>query len=64
MRDGGSGALEAWKETLGLIVLNRGFSRITRIARILRVHLFVVAQFTVPFSESRIFADYTDDADY
>ena len=44
--------------------LNRGLSRISRIARILRVHLFVVAQFIAPFSESRIFTDYADDADY
>ena len=34
MGDAGSGALEAWKETLDLIVLNRGLSRITQISRI------------------------------
>ena len=34
--------------------LNRGFSRISRITRILKVFLFVVAQFIAPFSESRI----------
>ena len=32
----------------------------TRITRILRRHLLVVAQFIAPFSESLILTDYTD----
>ena len=44
--------------------LNRGFARISRMTRILRVSLFVVAQFIAPFSESRICTDFTGNVDY
>ena len=48
----------------GFLSLNRGLSRMTRMTRILRMLLFVVAQFIAPLSESRIFADSADFADF